>query len=556
MPTAMMSKLLGNPSDMFDAFLAIEPDTSFDWFTNYFQEQHSNREAMMQDFTPAELTQLLPELASVQYSSCLDVCAGTGGLSIPVLTKNPSCEMYAIELSKRALPLLLFNLMIRNASGYVLNGDVLTDTYETIYRLERGERYSTISTVDSLPDKEYQTDICVTNPPYSLAHKWSKGYTDNRFARYGYPSTQYNDFSFVLHGLYHLKEGGELFAILPHGVLFRAGAEETIRKSLIEAKQLYAVIGLPEKLFQNTAIPTCIMALKKTGGDGSVLLIDAKDECEEFAKFNKLTSKGLHKVQLAYETRANIEKFSHVATPEELETNNHNLNISRYVSNFEAKEIPSLRNSINSLNLAEEEKAATSASLLEMLKEITSENEDYVVQLAKFSDWLEKEAQSVRDYSRFSDTPTFQYRTVKLTDLGHMERAQNRKVYPSGSLYIRVSACSKNDDDKWNRTDKDQLLESKYAVFIPDDDRNDDPVYLQSVFEAFAPEFFANYVGDAINISMDLFDWYKVAYTSNRAEQLVVRAHMLELEALEKQTRQNLETMQDIKAWLMDKMFV
>lgn len=112
-------------NEIFAQFLELQSDLSFDWFTDYFQENHSNREAMMQDFTPKELTEILPRLPK-GYTSVLDVCAGTGGLSIGAWSVNNDATFVCEELSGRALPLLLFNMAIRNVNGYILHKDVLS----------------------------------------------------------------------------------------------------------------------------------------------------------------------------------------------------------------------------------------------------------------------------------------------------------------------------------------------------------------------------------------------------------------------------------------------
>lgn len=315
---------------IFEEFMTIETDLSFDWFTDYFQESHSNRDNMMQDFTPNALCAMLPEIAG-DYRNAADYCAGTGGLTIAAWNRNKTAFYFCAELSKRAFPLLLFNLAIRNMDALAVNQDILSGEIYGIYRLTQGERFSRMETLDRLPELPL-FDYVMMNPPYSLKHKWNEKEGDPRFMGYGYPPSQFSDYAFILHGLYQMKDGGTLCAILPHGVLFRGNKEAAIRRALIENKLVYAVIGLPEKLFLNTGIPVCVLVLRKSE---DTLVIDASKEYKAEAKQNFLTAENTDKILSALRLRASVDKFSRLAGMGEIAENDYNLNIPRYVDTYE-----------------------------------------------------------------------------------------------------------------------------------------------------------------------------------------------------------------------------
>jgi type I restriction enzyme M protein len=207
--------------------------------------------------------------------------------------------------------------------------------------------------------------VQVANPPYSA--KWSadnKFLEDDRFSQYGKLAPKSKaDFAFVQHMVYHMDEDGRAVVLLPHGVLFRGNAEETIRKYLIEKLNvLDAVIGLPANLFFGTGIPVCVLVLKKDRGSNgdNILFIDASKNFEAGKNQNILRTSDIDKIVDAYEKREDIEKFAHVANMAEIEENGFNLNIPRYVDTFEkepeidldavASEIRSLQKEIKQIN--------------------------------------------------------------------------------------------------------------------------------------------------------------------------------------------------------------
>jgi len=165
--------------------------------------------------------------------------------------------------------------------------------------------------------------------------------TDDRFSEYGKlaPSSK-ADFAFIQHMLYHLAENGVMAVVMPHGVLFRGAAEGHIRKYLIEEKNyLDAVIGLPANIFYGTSIPTCILVFKKCKEHpDDILFIDASQHFEKVKTQNYLRDEDVDRIVDTYTKRITIDKYSYVASLDEVRENDYNLNIPRYVDTFEEEE--------------------------------------------------------------------------------------------------------------------------------------------------------------------------------------------------------------------------
>jgi type I restriction enzyme M protein len=181
-------------------------------------------------------------------------------------------------------------------------------------------------------------DIVTANPPFSL-EKW--GYEDaqhDRFSRYrrGIPPKTKGDYAFILHMIETLKPGtGRMGVVVPHGVLFRGAAEGQIRKKLIEENLLDAVIGLPEKLFYGTGIPAAILIFKKRKTDDKVLFIDASRDYRDGKNQNFLRLEDIQKIVATYRQRVPVDKYAYLASLEDIQENDFNLNIPRYVDTFE-----------------------------------------------------------------------------------------------------------------------------------------------------------------------------------------------------------------------------
>jgi type I restriction enzyme M protein len=184
-------------------------------------------------------------------------------------------------------------------------------------------------------------DIVVANPPFSL-EKWGfEGADSDPYSRFrrGVPPKSKGDYAFILHMIETLKpKTGRMAVVVPHGVLFRGSAEGKIRQKLIEENLLDAVIGLPEKLFYGTGIPAAVLVFRKDKTDNNVLFIDASREFQAGKNQNQLSDENIAKVVDTYKQRENLDKYAYLATLEEIQENDFNLNIPRYVDTFEEEE--------------------------------------------------------------------------------------------------------------------------------------------------------------------------------------------------------------------------
>jgi len=375
LPQKLLAKLLNQDERelMFNEFLKYENNLSFDWFTNYFQQEQGDRNSLKQDFTPKCLCYIVSKIAG-QRATYTDVCSGIGGLTIGTLQENPDAFIRCEEISSRAIPMLIFNLAIRNVNGVVIHGDCLCNEVERIYKLTKGEKFSKIDVL--IDDDETKTECVISNPPYSL--KWDRVEefsNDERFTKYGLPPKSKADYGFILHGLNKLQENGKMIAILPHGVLFRGSKEGEIRKRLVEHNKISAVIGLPDKLFLNTSIPVCLLIFSQNKENSDILFIDASKDFENIGKQNDMTIAQIDKLISVYNLRLEVKKYSHIATINEIRENDYNLNIPRYVDTYEKPEKVDIIATMNEIKQLDKEIQHINGELSSMLKDMCSSNE-------------------------------------------------------------------------------------------------------------------------------------------------------------------------------------
>jgi type I restriction enzyme M protein len=210
------------------------------------------------------------------------------------------------------------------------------------------------------PAKKMEFDAVVANPPFS--YRWEPSEVmgeDFRFKSYGLAPKSAADFAFLLHGFHFLSKEGTMAIILPHGVLFRGGAEERIRTKLLKDQNIDTVIGLPANLFFSTGIPVCILVLKKCKKFDDVLFINASEHFEKGKRQNSLRPEDIEKIVETYQERKEEERYSRRVSMEEIEKNDYNLNISRYVSTAVEEEVIDLK--VVHLELMEIEKKIADA---------------------------------------------------------------------------------------------------------------------------------------------------------------------------------------------------
>lgn len=189
------------------------------------------------------------------------------------------------------------------------------------------------------PAKKPHFDAVVANPPFS--YRWEPSEAigeDVRFKNHGVAPKSAADFAFLLHGFHYLKDEGVMAIILPHGVLFRGGAEERIRTKLLTDGHIDTVIGLPANLFYSTGIPVCILVLKKCKKPDDVLFINASEHFEKGKRQNRFLDEHIEKIVSTYQCRKDEPRYSRCVSMEEIRENDFNLNISRYISTAVAEE--------------------------------------------------------------------------------------------------------------------------------------------------------------------------------------------------------------------------
>lgn len=278
-------------------------------------------------YTPQQVSMILAKLVTTgktKLKSAYDATCGSGSLLLRVAKEVKEVgNFYGQELNRTTYNLCRMNM-------------ILHDVHYLKFNIRQED------TLEHPQHLNMKFEAVVANPPFSA--QWSASplfMSDDRFSQYGKlaPSSK-ADFAFVQHMIYQLAENGIMAIVLPHGVLFRGGAEQHIRKYLIEEKNyLDAVIGLPANIFYGTSIPTCILVFKKcreTPED--VLFIDASQYFEKVKNQNVLRDQDIDKIITTYRNRTEELKYSKRATLKEIADNDYNLNIPRYVDTFEVAE--------------------------------------------------------------------------------------------------------------------------------------------------------------------------------------------------------------------------
>jgi type I restriction-modification system, M subunit len=285
-------------------------------------------------YTPHEVSLLMSEIIADHLKdreeiSIYDPTSGSGSLLINIghsvakhLKSADSIKYYAQELKENTYNLTRMNLVMRG----ILPSNIFTrnaDTLEDDWPLEGEPLY---------------LDAVVSNPPYSQPWNPKDKEGDIRYKRFGVAPQAKADFAFLLHDLFHLKPDGIMTIVLPHGVLFRGGEEEKIRKNLIEYNHIDAIIGLPANIFFGTGIPTIIIVLRQERERNDVLMIDASKHFIKVGKNNHLQASDVKRIVDCVTHRRELPKFSRIVPKAEIVANGYNLNIPRYVDSAEPVE--------------------------------------------------------------------------------------------------------------------------------------------------------------------------------------------------------------------------
>ena len=310
-------------------------------------------------YTPQQVSIVLARLVTIgktKLKNVYDPTCGSGSLLLRVAkeVKQVGC-FYGQESNPTTYNLCRMNMIMHNVHHRqfdIKNEDTLERPQHLDHRFE----------------------AIVANPPFSS--EWSASplfMSDERYAPYGRLAPRGTaDFAFVQHMVHQLADNGTMAVVLPHGVLFRGGAEGHIREYLIKDKNyLDAVVGLPSNIFYGTGIPTCILVLKKKRDHAdNILFIDASQRFEKAKMQNVLRSYDIDEIISVFKARTTKEKFSYVAPLKEVAENDYNLNIARYVDTFEEEEAVDLGSVSAALKKLDQEIKANDAAITNYCKQL------------------------------------------------------------------------------------------------------------------------------------------------------------------------------------------
>jgi type I restriction enzyme M protein len=295
-------------------------------------------------YTPQQISTILSKIVildpqdpttgpKAKLNKVLDFTSGSGSLLLNVRrriieNKGSIGKLFGQEKNITTYNLARMNMLLhgmKDSEFEIFHGDTLLNQWDLLNEMN--------------PAKKIEFDGIVANPPFSL--RWEPNDTmaeDFRFKSYGLAPKSAADFAFLLHGFHFLSKEGTMAIILPHGVLFRGGAEERIRTKLLKDNHIDTVIGLPSNLFYSTGIPVCILVLKKCKKHDDVLFINASEHYAKGKRQNTIREgedgepNDIKKIVETYQYRYEIERYSRKVSMEEIAGNGYNLNISRYVS--------------------------------------------------------------------------------------------------------------------------------------------------------------------------------------------------------------------------------
>ncbi len=295
-------------------------------------------------YTPQQISNILSAIVTLdsqepaegarkKLENVFDFACGSGSLLLNIRhrVKNNGGsigKIYGQEYNVTTYNLARMNMLLhgmKDTEFEIYHGNTLTNAWDFLR--------------EANPAKKPKFDAVVANPPFS--YRWDPTDSiseDIRFKNHGVAPKSAADFAFLLHGLHYLKDDGVMAIILPHGVLFRGGAEERIRRKLLQDGHIDTVIGLPANLFYSTGIPVCILVLKKCKKPDDVLFINAAEYFEKGKRQNQLRPEHIDKIIDTYQFRKEEQRYSRRVGMDEIERNNFNLNISRYVSTTQAEE--------------------------------------------------------------------------------------------------------------------------------------------------------------------------------------------------------------------------
>jgi type I restriction enzyme M protein len=318
-------------------------------------------------YTPKEVVTLLVEILDPQERMRVcDPACGSGGMLVQSVyhlrdkDQNPrNISLFGQERNIGTWAICKMNMLLHG----------LKDA-----KLEKGDTLRAPKHLDE-KGKLLEFDIVIANPPFSLKN-WGYEEAQNdpyRRFRFGIPPKGYGDYAFVQHMIATLNPRGRAGVVLPHGALFRGGAEGKIRKGILEEDLLEAVIGLPPNLFFGTGIPACLFIMNKNKlkeRKGKVFFLYGANDYLEGKNQNKLRKEDIEKIANAYREYRSIDKYCRSVSLDEIRANDHNLNITRYIDVTEEEEEIDVQKVLNELSSLKGERSAVEEKMKEFLKEL------------------------------------------------------------------------------------------------------------------------------------------------------------------------------------------
>ncbi|MEO9256818.1 MAG: type I restriction-modification system subunit M, partial [Crocinitomicaceae bacterium] len=342
-----LSKLIAifeNPALNFKNNRAEDDDIlgdAYEFLMRHFATESGKSKG--QFYTPAEVSRILARVIDVDKAdkpsfTAYDPTCGSASLLMKVLEESPNgLTIYGQEKDIATKGLAIMNMWLHGHPEAQIAGK------NTIADPQFKEKDGTLK----------RFDFVVANPPFSVKN-WTSGIVPlddefKRFQGYGVPPEKNGDYAFLLHILASLKSTGKGAVILPHGVLFRGNAEAEIRQNIIERKWIKGIIGLPANLFYGTGIPACIIVIDKENAEDrkGIFMIDASKGYIKDGNKNRLREQDMHKIVDVFNFQKETTKFSRFVPFEEIEKNEFNLNIPRYIDTQEEEDIQDLNAHLN-----------------------------------------------------------------------------------------------------------------------------------------------------------------------------------------------------------------
>ncbi len=327
-------------------------------------------------YTPQQISDILSAIVTLdsqepktgpkkRLESVMDFTCGSGSLLLNVRKKVNQAggtigKIFGQEKNITTYNLARMNMLlhgVKDTEFEIYHGDTLLNEWDMMR--------------EPNPAKKPSFDAVVANPPFS--YRWESTDAlaeDVRFKSHGLAPKSAADFAFLLHGFHYLKDEGVMAIILPHGVLFRGGAEERIRTKLLKDGHIDTVIGLPANLFYSTGIPVCILVLKKCKKPNDVLFINAAEHFVKGKRQNQLSEANIQKIIATCQNRTEEPRYSRRVEMAEIEKNDFNLNISRYISTAVGEEEIKLSETHEKLVAIEEDIRKAAATHNRFLKEL------------------------------------------------------------------------------------------------------------------------------------------------------------------------------------------